>query len=197
MNNCIFAPHCTEPFCDRSCPIFTETSYLLERNNLTFGSPVFQASNSDIQKAVSLLDTIKNGMKVVISEDQSSIIANLLTYISVCKNWQGSRLHCSVFNLRLSNYLDAIQKSWSVKSVNEQLEYEQIWSQTAKVLIISSIDFINFKDFQCQTLLNIINDRKNNGLITIIVSPHIDSLVGSGAFFSKLKCLMEGSVIKW
>lgn len=197
MDNCIFASHCTEQICDKSCPIFTETSYLLERNGLTFSSPVFKSSSTSVDRANMLLDSTVSGIKVVVHDDQTSAIANLLTYISICRNWQGSRLHCSVFNLKFSNYLESVQRSWSVKTVNDQLEYEQIWSQTAKVLIISSIDYIHFKDFQCQTLLNIINDRNNAGLTTIIVSPHLDSLVGSGVFFNKLKSLMEGAVVRW
>lgn len=197
MNNCIFAAHCTEQICDKSCPIFTETSYLLERNNINMSNPVFNADYKDIRRAISVLKVSEGAMKVVVSNDNTNAIANLITYASICENWQGSRLHCNVYHLRFSNHVDSIQKSWNVKSVNDSLEYEQIWCQTAKVLIISNIDFVQFKDFQAQTLLNIVTNRRNDGLTTIIVSPQLDTLIGSGAFFQRMKILFEGSVITW
>ena len=78
----------------------------------------------------------------------------------------------------------------------ESLEYEQIWLSQAKVLIISGLDYIQFKDFHAQTILNIIQDRTSHNLPTYIVSPKITTLVGSGIFFGRLKQIMEGGVVK-
>lgn len=36
MKNCIFSSRCIEDVCDEFCPVLTETSYLLERNNISF-----------------------------------------------------------------------------------------------------------------------------------------------------------------
>ena len=51
---------------------------------------------------------------------------------------------------------------------------------------IKNIDYVNFKDFQCQTLLSLMQSRANSDLTTIIVSPPVKSLVGEGQFFAKL-----------
>lgn len=196
MNGCIFAPHCTELVCDKACPIYVETSYLLERNGITFDSPVFNASPKSISKALSVINEHSGKLSTIIS-DNTIDASNLITYCAICENWKGNRLHCNVYHLKFSNHLESIQRSWSSKSEDESLEYEQIWVNTAKVLIISNIDYVQFKDFPAQTLLNLIHNRMNNNLTTIVVSPKIQTLVGSGVFFSKLQSMLRGAVITW
>ena len=196
MRDCIFSAHCIEPICDKSCPTYTETSYLLERNHITLNSPVFNTDIKSRNKALSILEQADKKFKIVVG-DNTSEIANLLTYCAICQHWQGSRLHCNVYNLRFSNHIEAIQKSWNYKNPSESIEYEQIWSKTSKVLIISNIDFVQFKEFQAQTLLNMLHERKNDGLTTIVVSPELDTLIGSGSFYNRMKLLFEGSVIQW
>ena len=80
-----------------------------------------------------------------------------------------------------------------MKEISDSFDYEQIWLSQAKVLIVSGLDYIQFKDFHAQTLLNIIQDRISRNLSTFIVSPKINTLVGSGVFFGRLKQLMEGA----
>lgn len=199
MNNCIFSPHCIEQMCDKSCPILTEISYLMERNNISMKSSVLKSNSKDINSASEILSKINeldNNFGVVVCNDTISV-SNLLTYCAICKNWQGNRLHCNVYSLKFSNYIDAIQKSWSVNSTPESLEYEQIWVNTSKILIISCIDFVQFKDFSTQTLLNIIHERMEHNLTTIIVSPKLSTLVGSGQFFNRMQTMFGKAVIKW
>ena len=199
MNNCIFTAHCTESVCDKSCPILAETSYLLERNHISMDNPVFRSSQKDIDKAISIINKVENSMDklgVIVSNDTISI-SNLLAYCSICTNWQGNRLHCNVYTLKFSNHLDLIQKSWSAKNNIDELEYEQIWCNTSKILIISNIDFVQFKDFQAQTLLNLIHNRQDNGLSTLIVSPKLNTLVGSGQFFNRMQSTFGKAVISW
>lgn len=199
MNNCIFTPHCIEPVCDESCPILTEVSYLLERNNLSLNNPVFRSKQSDIDNALDKLHKVaeSDNRFMVISAKDTISVSNLLTYCAICENWKGNRLHCNVYNLKFSQHIEDIQRSWSMKSNSDALEYEQIWIATAKILIISSIDFVQFKDFQCQTILNLIHNRMNDGLTTIVVAPSpIRDLCGSGIFFDRMKSMFKGA-IEW
>ena len=99
--------------------------------------------------------------------------------------------------MKFSNHVESIQRSWSAKNTSDSLEYEQIWSSSAKILIISNIDYVQFKDFQSQTLLNLIHNRMNNNLTTIVVSPNLSSLIGNGVFFNKLVKILDKAVIKW
>lgn len=193
MDNCIFAPFCTLPICDKACPSLVETSYLFERNGCSLKGNVPGSSAKDILKVQRILHA-DNKLKITIADDTSTL-ANLLTYCGICENWQGNRLHCNVYHLKYSAYLDSVQRSWGLKDIPESLEYTQIWINTAKILIISNLDFVKFQDFQSQTLLNIIHDRMSNGLTTIVVSPKLSTLVGSGMFFNRIKAMFEEAVI--
>lgn len=193
MYNCIFTSHCLESFCDGSCPVLAQTSYLLERNGITMKNPVFSSSEQDINKMRSVLDTSKEstyGLVVDSNVTDTIKIADLLTYVAICENWKGSNLHCTVYNLKYSIYLDEMKKSWSLKSEPESLEYMRIWAQTAKILIVSNFDYVDFKEFESQTLLNLIQTRSSQGLTTILVSPEPRKLMSTkfnNPFFSALK----------
>lgn len=195
MNNCIFGSGCIKEVCDKSCPTLVETSYLLERNDISMQNQVFCASRKEKVKTISILRKASGKLCTVIS-DNTIKTGTLLAYCEVCENWQGNRLHCNVYHLRFSNHLDSIQQSWSAKDIPEQLEYEQIWTATAKILIISNLDFVQFKDFQAQTLLNIIHNRMNKGLTTIIVCPKLNTLVGSGMFYQRLLSILGEAVLR-
>ena len=87
-----------------------------------------------------------------------------------------------------------IKKSWSTKSETSDLEYMRIFSSSAKVLIISNIDYVNFRDFECQTLLTLLQSRASSEYTTFIVSPPVESLVGDSLFFGKLTEIIRGGI---
>lgn len=155
-------------------------------------SDVFHADRAKLSKFSSLLDSSEGKLRTVISKDTVSD-ADLITYCGICKNWKGSRLHCTVYNLKYSQYIEMIQKSWGAKSESSELEYMRIFAASAKVLIISNIDYINFKDFQCQTLLTLLQSRAGSEFTTIIISPPVSSLVGDSPFFGKLTEIIKGA----
>lgn len=198
MHNCIFTAHCTELFCDRSCPILAETSYLLERNRIDMDSSVFKESKSHIDSALVVLSKSSGKVGAYVAKDSFNTVqaADLITYCAICQNWSGSRLHCDVYNLRYSKYLEELKKSWSGRVESDELEYMRIWSESSKVLVISNFDYINFGDFESQTLLNIIQNRQDGKKTTIFVTPPISTLVSnkSSAFFSSLKARLVDAV---
>lgn len=199
MYNCIFTSHCTESFCDKSCPILTETSYLLERNNLPMNSHVFSASDDKVRKMLKVLASADSSFGVYkISPDENTIqSADLLTYCAICKYWKGNRLHCNVYNLRYSKFIDETKKTWSGGPETDTYQYMKIWSESAKVLIVSNFDYVNFGDFESQTLLNLIQFRQTQNLTTILVSPPIGTLVSSkkSTFFEILVSMMKSHTI--
>lgn len=189
MYKCIFSGHCVEAQCDKSCPILAQTSYLLDRNEIAMNNSVFKMGKSNIDKYTSVLSQCKGHCRTFLNTSNissTSTVADALTYCAICENWKGSQLHCTVYNLKFSKYIEQLQKSWSSKDDSSPAEYLKIWATTAKVLIISNIDYVNFKDFQSQTLLSLLNDRTDPDLTTIVVSPQLSSLVGDGPFFTKL-----------
>lgn len=202
MYNCIFTAHCTESFCDKSCPILVETSYLLERNGISMNSSVFSDTSVDIDRMTKVLEKSNNKIgALVVPPGKTNWTtvqsAELLTYCAICHNWQGSRLHCNVYNLKYSKYLDELKKSWNGKGEPEELEYMRIWSETSKVLIISNLDYVNFGDFESQTLLNLLQTRQTGNQTTILVVPPLKSLVSSrnnSLFFTALKARLSDAV---
>lgn len=173
MYNCIFTAHCTELFCDNSCPILAETSYLLERNNIQPNNPVFSASVERISKCMKILNEHPNELVAyeVSAKDNTIYEADLFTYCAICKYWKGSNLHCTVYNLRYAKFLDELRKSWK-SGESEELQYMKIWSETCKILIVSNTDYVSFTDFESQTLLNLIQQRQADNLTTIVIRPY-------------------------
>lgn len=190
---CIFAHRCQQPECDGACPIYGETSYLLERNRVPMSASVFGATDKQLERALYL---IRHNENMVVHETTKTIeAANIITYCAICQYWRGNVFRCRVYHLDYSKFIEDTKKSWSLKEIPDDLEYRQIWSSGANVLVISNLDFINFKDFEAQTLLNLVHTRTANGLKTIIVSPTVSSLVGQGAFYRRMQEILREAVI--
>ena len=191
MDNCIFTAHCIENLCDKSCPILAEVSYLMERNGLSVNSKAIKntmnLSNEFIHR---LLQDSQGSVKSLINSETVDL-ANLITYHAICYNWKGNQLHCGVYNLRYSNYINLLKQSWNQKAESTELEYIRIWADSAKVLIISGIDYVNFNDFECQTLLSLIQSRHIESKSTIIISPPLKYLVGKSSFFNRILDIIQ------
>lgn len=199
MNNCIFTPHCTEGLCDKSCPILVETSYLLERNGISMSSPVFKLildTSIDMNAINKFISDCSNSSNLIgVCKTKNTIkSAEILTFLEVCRHWKGSRLHCNVYNLKYSKFIEDTKQSWNSKVEPESLEYMRIWANTAKVLIVSNMDYVNFKDFECQTLLSLIQSRQSAHLLTIVVIPD-STLVGDSKFLGKLTAMFRESEV--
>lgn len=195
MKHCPFNDTCTGGVCDRSCPSFAEISYLLERNSLLESKDVYKAPKKELDSAMKAVHAADSKMVCVISPDTIAT-SNILAYCAICENWKGNQLHCSVFRMKFSKYMETLQGSFNTKETPESLEMETIFAEKAKVLIVANLDYVKFTDFHAQKLLSIIHSRMDDGLSTIIVSPKLNTLVGSGAFFSRLLQILGGAVIK-
>ena len=195
MDKCMFSGHCIKAVCDQSCPAFVESSFLLSQNNIGINSNVFHADPVLLNKYNKIVENSIGKLQTVIAKNTNSA-AELISYCGVCKYWKGSRCGTPVYNLKLSQYIEGLQNSWSSTSNLDELEYQKIWVSKAKLLIISNIDFVNFKDFQCQTLLTLLQSREKPEFGTIIVSPQTQALVGSGLFFNRLQETLGRTTIK-
>ena len=191
--SCPFKQYCRKAICKNVCADWAEIQYLLERNNLDKNSEIYATPAKDFQKLSEWLTAASTTHRVVIS-DNTVDTASRLSYAAICQHWKGNAFHCAVYNLNFMEYLNRTQQSWAGGN-DEELEYINIFIQKAKVLIISNIDFVQFKDYQAQTLLNIVNNRKIYNQSTITVSPKLNSLVGSGTFFTRMKEIFGKEVL--
>lgn len=195
MNKCMFSGHCIKATCDQSCPAFVESSFLLEQNGIGNNSGVFHADPALLNKYSKIVENAEGKLQTIIAKN-TNMVSELITYCGICKYWRGSRLHTTVYNLKLSQHLEMVQNSWSGATNIDDLEYQKIWVSKAKLLIVSNIDYISFKDFQCQTLLSLLQSRDKPEMSTIIVTPPINTLVGSGLFFGRLQEMLGRTTVK-
>lgn len=191
MYECLFSPNCTEDTCDKACPILAQISHLMSMNNIDIRCPVINYSKTNkksYDNCLKFLDKLASSNKLfgVVTADNTITGAELVTYLGICEHWKGSRLHCTVYNLQYSKFLEMTKQSWNFKVESDNLQYMNIWTQQAKLLIISNIDYVNFGDYECQTLLNLLQYREANRLQTVIVAP-TSSLFGRSSFLPTLQ----------
>ena len=164
-------------------------------------SSVFREMYPKVESVMKDLSKSESGIQTFIVNSKDSVkAAELITYCEICKNWKGSRLHCSVYNLKYSRYLEDVKKSWNLKQPPEDLEYQQIWIDTCKVLVVSNMDYVRFGDYETQTLLNLLQQRSSSDKKTVIVTPPFNRLVTTGSgtsnlFFESLKQIMNSSKV--
>lgn len=194
MKDCIFCEYCRDTICDQSCPSYVEMSFLLERNNIATSNSVFSRSTSAIAEYSTLLEKHSGKIKAVQTKMSTVQTADMLTYCACCKYFRGSRLNTVVYNLKYAWYIDAIKQSWSMKEEPSDLQYAKIWSSTTETLIISGMDYVNFGDFECQTLLQLLQQRESKHKTTFLIIPEIRQLIGKGDFFLRLKNYLEQAV---
>lgn len=63
----------------------------------------------------------------------------------------------------------------------------QAFVSSAAVLIVSGIDYCVFNDFECQTLMQILDERQKIGKSTLYLVSDITFLTGKGSFFPSMK----------
>lgn len=191
-DDCMFSSFCTSATCDMSCPSWAQSTYLLRRNDLSMDSDIFRLSDSELDRYVNIYNSCNNhGLTVLIESKDEIRISKILAYIAICKHWRGNVNRCDAYHLRFSKYLTVLQRSWNYNEVNDEIRYMQSWVSNAKMLIVSDFSYVNLKDFQSQTLLQLIYDREIKELPTIIVSPRVENLIGSGDMFHLLKSQLK------
>ena len=192
--DCPFKPYCRKLLCDASCPDNAEFSFLMERNKISHNDQVFMSDTRTLSDVSEWLTAASNSYKVVISPN-SSETASALSYAAICNSWYGNRFHCAVYHLNFATYLDTVQKSWGMAALTDEMEYEQIFIAKARMLIVSNLEYVKFNDFAAQTLLNLVHTRQTQKLGSIVVSPNLPSLMGSGMFFDRMKQVFGEAVL--
>ena len=79
--------------------------------------------------------------------------------------------------------------------MNEDAQYAELWSKSCNVLVISGIDYVNFKDFQSQKLLQLLQDRERKRKATIIVSPKVENIMGGGKMYDLLLSKLRSNLV--
>lgn len=179
---CIFSLYCTHESCDMSCSRNAVSNILIEKSQLD--DNVYDSSYQEYSRCWEYIQS-HNGLCLIRSNDPIRK-ANILTYVSICKLCQGYGSAVNVFHLKFSQYMNALRESWST-GVTPKLRETQAFISNSRILIISGLDYYFLKDFECQTLISIFQDRMSSSKLTIVVVRDVNALSGSGSFIIPLK----------
>lgn len=197
-HNCIFSSYCTKSYCDLSCPKNAIMQLLLEKSGIEAASVLSKLTPKIAIQCHELLNIASGNLITIETKtfDCSTIeAAEILCFVGMCDMCEKHGSSISVYNLKYGKYVQMLKDSWTHGS-NQSLQEMQAFISTSKYLIISGLDYIIFKDFECQTLLNLLQDRDkiNNG--TFVILPEIQQLHGSSVFFPPLKDKFKEGLIK-
>lgn len=187
MYDCIFTSHCTRNTCDLACSVHAEISYWMERCNIHMDNPVLLSSDDAINRAVMLIES-HTGKTVSVSSKDTVFTGDLLSYVAICLHGTGTAFTNGIYKLNFSEYIDEIKRSWQTRDEPESLEFMRIWANTESYLIITGLDYVKFGDFESQTMLQLLQNRRSPNKTTFVVIPEKNSLVGSNTsgFFTQL-----------
>lgn len=186
MNDCIYSPYCTRKQCDLACTVRAESSYWLNRCQIPMYSSVFKSPIESIQLTRNIIT--KNIGKVNSVFVKNTVSASdLYCYCCICMYGQHKAFSNGIYNLNFSEYLEETKRSWKLAEEPESLEMMRIWTNSAYFLVISHLDYVQFGDFECQTLLRLIQDKEKQQTTTFIIVPKDDPLIGKGHFFPRLQ----------
>lgn len=195
VSDCMFSPYCCATLCDRSCPKWAQTDYLLMRNGLSYSSRPFRMKQSSLDKYISVYEKACScGSAVTVTCKDAVKVAEVMSYVAVCNTWQGSAMRVKCYHLLYSQYLESVQSSFG-GHMNEDAQYAELWSKSCNVLVISGIDYVNFKDFQSQKLLQLLQDRERKRKATIIVSPKVENIMGGGKMYDLLLSKLRSNLV--
>lgn len=186
MHKCINGSDCTEVCCSEACNLWSETSYLMGRNNIKTD----RAIDYDLRYKNHILKFIRA------CEDSEYIICRpnctfqyqqALTMMSIGMVWKANAHKCSVYTLNFADYLDSLKISYG--GINdENFGYKKIWAQSSQILIIHGLDYISYGLHEFTTLFQLIESRQSKRRLTfILLRNSIDSLKGKGDVLSSVQ----------
>lgn len=197
MIGCPYNNTCIKATCDLACSEFSEFEHWSNRCGLSITNPALRVSQDKILEADSLLQEAQLDFKdtsnyihiSVYSGEKAPLMADLTSYVAICKYCRNIGFYNGVYKLNFSQYLDEIKKSWNTRN-NDKLDDIKIWIKSSKYLIIYNMGLVRFGDFESQTLLSIFQERYDQEKYTILILEKGKfSLPGKSdsLFYSKLK----------
>lgn len=178
--DCIFAETCDNIRCDYTCGEDVMFNYICNKSGIKTVEDKY--NEATLIKDQQMLAE-HNGNLVCVETNDVIGKTREFVYIYACilRGTKANLVHVSY-----SSYIQQIRDSWTYGGT-EDLEHLQVRLRKWSVAVISGIDYCMFKDFEAQTLLNIIESRRMEGLTTIILTRSLTSIHGNSVFLSPLK----------
>ena len=119
------------------------------------------------------MDKFEGTTGMVLCNKDSKWLADLYTWVAICKlaRYYGSDM--TVFHLNFNQYMQNLRAGNWGKGESEKMSITRYLIRTVKVLVISGLEYIQWYDMESQTLMQLIGDReRNTNFSTVIVGKH-------------------------
>lgn len=195
---CPFSSQCERAFCDYSCGKNVLFDVMMKKSEI---------KPQDVGAiSVKLRDKVKQdlakfkGYTIYITANRGSkMLGDIYAWLAACKLCPYYGSDVTVYHLKYSKYLEQLRQSWATKYEPEELIEARCFINTARVLVVSSLEYVQYKDFESQTLFSLLGERSyNRDFTTIVIGPEINTWLGPhitrSQFANRLGIMLEEAV---
>lgn len=195
---CPFSSQCERAFCDYSCGKNVLFDVMMKKSEI---------KPQDVGAiSVKLRDKVKQdlakfkGYTIYITANRSNkMLGDIYAWLAACKLCPYYGSDVTVYHLKYSKYLEQLRQSWATKYEPEELIEARCFINTARVLVVSSLEYVQYKDFESQTLFSLLGERSyNRDFTTIVIGPEINTWLGPhitrSQFANRLGIMLEEAV---
>lgn len=195
---CPFSSQCERAFCDYSCGKNVLFDVMMKKSEI---------KPHDVGAiSVKLRDKVKQdlakfkGCTIYITANRGNkMLGDIYAWLAACKLCPYYGSDVTVYHLKYSKYLEQLRQSWATKYEPEELIEARCFINTARVLVVSSLEYVQYKDFESQTLFSLLGERSyNRDFTTIVIGPEINTWLGPhitrSQFANRLGIMLEDAV---
>lgn len=195
---CPFSSQCERAFCDYSCGKNVLFDVMMKKSEIK-PQDVGAISVKLRDKVKQDLAKFKGSTIYITANRGNKMLGDIYAWLAACKLCPYYGSDVTVYHLKYSKYLEQLRQSWATKYEPEELIEARCFINTARVLVVSSLEYIQYKDFESQTLFSLLGERSyNRDFTTIVIGPEINTWLGPhitrSQFANRLGIMLEEAV---
>lgn len=195
---CPFSSQCERAFCDYSCGKNVLFDVMMKKSQIK-PQDVGAISVKLRDKVRQDLAEFKGSTIYITANRGNKMLGDIYAWLAACKLCPYYGSDVTVYHLKYSKYLEQLRQSWATKYEPEELIEARCFINTARVLIVSSLEYVQYKDFESQTLFSLLGERSyNREFTTIVIGPEINTWLGPhitrSQFANRLGIMLEEAV---
>lgn len=195
---CPFSSQCERAFCDYSCGKNVLFDVMMKKSEIK-PQDVGAISVKLRDKVKQDLTKFKGSTIYITANRGNKMLGDIYAWLAACKLCPYYGSDVTVYHLKYSKYLEQLRQSWATKYEPEELIEARCFINTARVLIVSSLEYVQYKDFESQTLFSLLGERSyNRDFTTIVIGPEINTWLGlhitRSQFANRLGIMLEDAV---
>ena len=192
---CPFSSQCERAFCDYSCGKNVLFDVMMKKSEIK-PQDVGAISVKLRDKVKQDLAKFKGSTIYITANRGNKMLGDIYAWLAACKLCPYYGSDVTVYHLKYSKYLEQLRQSWATKYEPEQLIEARCFINTARVLVVSSLEYVQYKDFESQTLFSLLGERSyNREFTTIVIGPEINTWLGPhitrSQFANRLGIMLE------